>query len=548
MKLKKALCVYLTIVLFLTGCENLKSQIRGNQNTVASADQPTGDIIKSDNSGIIEKQKEKESDLKKIENNVDNPNGDNGGDNNGDNPNGDNGGDNPNGDNGGDNNGDSSQHKSSSEANGKDLRGWLWDHKGSISGIVLASAVVIGAIGFWGGQPNVCAVNYFYVPQAVQENQAQVQVPAVQENQAQVQVPAVQENQAQVQVPAVQENQAQVQVPAVQENQAQVQVPAVQENQAQVQVPAVQENQAQVQVPAVQENQAQVQVPAVQENQAQVQVPAVQGNQNPNLVYFDIHSGRYIPGNQNPNLVYFDIHSGRYIPIVRGNPNPILVVQGNLYQVQGNESPFPVLLVEENQVQVPAVQELPSQQQLQRIQNRLDQLQGQLRNLESHAIFQFQQIQVEAEALQLHNEQYIQLIGSIVDDPLYPQLNLQFQQICQILRHSHSLQLYDIGFHIFLMREILDHHLHLTARNLPDVYGPPPRWEALRVQEQLERHNQQLNQLYQQIEGRLVIEQSVLGARPDSQQRQQELREFNELAIQLQEHQRRIEALLKWLI
>ncbi|BAV59309.1 hypothetical protein [Candidatus Endomicrobiellum trichonymphae] len=195
MKLKKALCVYLTIVLFLTGCENLKSKLRGNQNTDASADQPTGDIIKSDNSGIIEKQKEKESDLKKIENNVDNPNGDNGGDNNGDNPNGDNGGDNngdnPNGDNGGDNNGDSSQHKSSSEANGKDLRGWLWDHKGSISGIVLASAVVIGAIGFWGGQPNVCAVNYFYVPQAVQENQAQVQVPAVQENQAQVQVPAV---------------------------------------------------------------------------------------------------------------------------------------------------------------------------------------------------------------------------------------------------------------------------------------------------------------------------------------------------------------------
>ncbi|GHT15912.1 hypothetical protein AGMMS49573_03790 [Endomicrobiia bacterium] len=39
MKLKKALCVYLTIVLFLTGCENLKSQLRGNQNTDASADQ-----------------------------------------------------------------------------------------------------------------------------------------------------------------------------------------------------------------------------------------------------------------------------------------------------------------------------------------------------------------------------------------------------------------------------------------------------------------------------------------------------------------------------
>ncbi|GHT15904.1 hypothetical protein AGMMS49573_03750 [Endomicrobiia bacterium] len=56
MKLKKALCVYLTIVLFLTGCENLKSQLRGNQNTDASADQPTGDIIKSDNSGIIEKE------------------------------------------------------------------------------------------------------------------------------------------------------------------------------------------------------------------------------------------------------------------------------------------------------------------------------------------------------------------------------------------------------------------------------------------------------------------------------------------------------------
>ncbi|GHT07604.1 hypothetical protein AGMMS49532_00710 [Endomicrobiia bacterium] len=62
MKLKKAVCVYLTIVLFLTGCENLKSQIRGNQNTDASADQSTDNIIKGDNNGIIEKEKIKKPD------------------------------------------------------------------------------------------------------------------------------------------------------------------------------------------------------------------------------------------------------------------------------------------------------------------------------------------------------------------------------------------------------------------------------------------------------------------------------------------------------
>ncbi|GMO51619.1 MAG: hypothetical protein Ta2C_01420 [Candidatus Endomicrobiellum trichonymphae] len=66
MKFKKAVCVYLTLVLFLTGCENLKSQIRGNQNTDASAEQPTGDIIKSDNSGIIEKEEIKKLDYKVI--------------------------------------------------------------------------------------------------------------------------------------------------------------------------------------------------------------------------------------------------------------------------------------------------------------------------------------------------------------------------------------------------------------------------------------------------------------------------------------------------
>ncbi|GHT17816.1 hypothetical protein AGMMS49573_10220 [Endomicrobiia bacterium] len=56
MKLKKVICIYLTLVLFLTGCGNLKSQIRGNQNTDASADQQTGNIIKSGNNGIIEKE------------------------------------------------------------------------------------------------------------------------------------------------------------------------------------------------------------------------------------------------------------------------------------------------------------------------------------------------------------------------------------------------------------------------------------------------------------------------------------------------------------
>ncbi|GHT07209.1 hypothetical protein AGMMS5026_10630 [Endomicrobiia bacterium] len=53
MKLKKALCVYLTIVLFLTGCGNLKSQIRGNQNTDASADQS----IKSEKNELAEVNK-----------------------------------------------------------------------------------------------------------------------------------------------------------------------------------------------------------------------------------------------------------------------------------------------------------------------------------------------------------------------------------------------------------------------------------------------------------------------------------------------------------
>ncbi|BAG13486.1 hypothetical protein [Candidatus Endomicrobiellum trichonymphae] len=66
MKLKKAVCVYLTLVLFLTGCGNLKSQIRGNQNTDASADQPTGNIIKSDNNEIIEKEETKKLDDKVI--------------------------------------------------------------------------------------------------------------------------------------------------------------------------------------------------------------------------------------------------------------------------------------------------------------------------------------------------------------------------------------------------------------------------------------------------------------------------------------------------
>ncbi|BAG14247.1 hypothetical protein [Candidatus Endomicrobiellum trichonymphae] len=66
MKFKKVICVYLTLVLFLTGCENLKSQIRGNQNTDASADQQTGNIIKSDNNGIIEKEETKKLDDKVI--------------------------------------------------------------------------------------------------------------------------------------------------------------------------------------------------------------------------------------------------------------------------------------------------------------------------------------------------------------------------------------------------------------------------------------------------------------------------------------------------
>ncbi|BAV59300.1 hypothetical protein [Candidatus Endomicrobiellum trichonymphae] len=66
MKFKKVICVYLTLVLFLTGCGNLKSQIRGNQNTDASADQPTDNIIKSDNNGIIEKEETKELDDKLI--------------------------------------------------------------------------------------------------------------------------------------------------------------------------------------------------------------------------------------------------------------------------------------------------------------------------------------------------------------------------------------------------------------------------------------------------------------------------------------------------
>ncbi|WP_232501255.1 hypothetical protein [Candidatus Endomicrobiellum trichonymphae] len=48
----------------MTGCENLKSRIRGNQNTDASADQQTGNIIKSGNNGIIEKEETKELDGK----------------------------------------------------------------------------------------------------------------------------------------------------------------------------------------------------------------------------------------------------------------------------------------------------------------------------------------------------------------------------------------------------------------------------------------------------------------------------------------------------